>query len=285
MSIDYQLIKNWKLPEVKQSYTDKDSILYALSLGIGSEPLNTEDLKYIYEKELQAFPTMPVVLGFPGLWLNDPKTGVNYVHVVHGEQRLTLHDELPTSGTITSKSRVTHVVDKGADKGAIIIVRRDIYDDTGKLLATTDQTSFCRADGGFGGGDESPEALPKVPNREADAVEEIAISPQAASLYRLNGDWNPLHIDPEVAKKAGFNRPILHGLCTYGIAARAIIRNYCDGLSKRLVRHDVRFSSPVFSGETLVVEMWQQNDFEISFQAKVKERDAVVLSNGVSKVI
>ncbi|HZJ96411.1 MAG TPA: MaoC/PaaZ C-terminal domain-containing protein [Oligella sp.] len=284
MPIDYDLIKNWEFPEIEHTYTEKDTIIYALSLGIGHDPLDTKQLQYIYEKELKAFPTMAVILGYPGLWMTNPKAKINFLKVVHGEQRLTILKPLPKSGTIKAQSRVSHVIDKGVDKGALVIVERSIFDENGTLLAVTEQTTFCRADGGFGQGDESPSALPKPPASSPDAIEEIEIRPDAAVLYRLNADPNPLHIDPEIAKAAGFDKPILHGLCTYGLAAHALVKNYCDYQAEHLLRFDTRFSSPVFPGETLVVEMWQLNDEEISFQAKVKERDIVVLSNGIAKI-
>ncbi len=284
MTIDYPLIKNWQFPEIKHTYTEKDTMLYALSLGIGQDSLNPKQLQYVYEKELKAFPTMAVILGYPGLWMNNPETKINFLKIVHGEQRLRLHHPLPSSGTLNAKIRVSHVIDKGADKGALVIVERKIYDQDGTLLATTDQTTFCRADGGFGQSDEAPPALPKVPDRVADSVEELAILPQAAIIYRLNADPNPLHIDPDTAKAAGYDKPILHGLCTYGMVARAIVDTYCDSAAERLVRFDARFSAPVFPGETLVVEMWRQSETEILFQAKVKERGIIVLSNGISEV-
>lgn len=284
MAIDYPLIKNWKFPEIEHTYTEKDSILYALSLGIGHEPLDTKQLQYVYEKNLKAFPTMAVILGYPGLWMNNPETKINFLKIVHGEQRLTIHQALPSSGTIKAKIRVSHIIDKGADKGALVIVERKIFDEKGTLLATTDQTTFCRADGGFGQSDEAPPALPKTPTNAPDMVEEIKIHPEAAILYRLNADPNPLHIDPDTAKAAGFDKPILHGLCTYGMVAHAIVKNACDYQAERLVRFDARFSAPVFPGETLVVEMWRQSDTEILFQAKVKERGIIVLSNGFSEI-
>ena len=284
MPIDYDLIKNWNFPEIEHTYTEKDTILYALSLGIGHDPVDPEQLPYIYEKDLKAFPTMAVILGYPGLWMTDPKTKINFLKVVHGEQRLQILQPLPTSGTVKAQIKVSHVIDKGADKGALVIVERKIFDENNTLLAVTDQTTFCRGDGGFGQGDDSPEALPKPPVRTPDAIEEIQIRPDAAVLYRLNADPNPLHIDPETAKAAGFDKPILHGLCTYGMTAHAIVKNYCDYQAERLLRFDTRFSAPVFPGETLVVEMWQLNDNEISFQAKVKERDIIVLSNGISNI-
>ncbi|MFV9473919.1 MaoC/PaaZ C-terminal domain-containing protein [Advenella sp. RU8] len=284
MPLDYNLIKNWTFPDVVQEYTVKDSILYALGIGLGQDPLDENQLQFVYEKNIKAFPTMAVVLGYPGFWMQDPAAGITWVKLVHGEQRTTIHQPLPASGKLTGKIRVSHVIDKGADKGALVITERKLYDESDTLLATIEQTTFCRADGGFGISDEPPPALPKVPDTAPDQVCELSILPQAAILYRLNADPNPLHIDPAVASAAGYPQPILHGLCTYGIAAHAIMRTFCDYDPARLVRFDTRFSSPVYPGETLVCEMWKRNENEIQFQAKVKERNIVVLSNGFAEI-
>ena len=284
MPLDYNLIKNWTFPDVVQEYTVKDSILYALGIGLGQDPLDENQLQFVYEKNIKAFPTMAVVLGYPGFWMQDPAAGITWVKLVHGEQRTTIHRPLPPSGKLTGKIRVSHVIDKGAEKGALVITERKLYDEAGTLLATIEQTTFCRADGGFGVSDEPPPALPKVPETAPDQVCELPILPQAAILYRLNADPNPLHIDPAVAKAAGYPQPILHGLCTYGVAAHAIMKSFCDYDPARLVRFDTRFSAPVYPGETLVCEMWKRNENEIQFQAKVKERNIVVLSNGFAEI-
>ncbi|NYT78219.1 MaoC family dehydratase N-terminal domain-containing protein [Alcaligenaceae bacterium] len=285
MPLDYKLIKDWQFDDVRQSYTEKDSILYALSIGLGFDPLDPLQLPYVYEANLQVFPTMAAVLGYPGFWMQDPKAGITWVKLVHGEQRMAFHKPFPVAGEVIGRSRITHVIDKGADKGALVVAERKIYNAADEsLLATVEQTTFCRADGGFGQGDTPPHALPKVPDTQPDYVCSLATLPQAALLYRLNADPNPLHVDPQVAIKAGYPKPILHGLCTYGVAAHAIVKTLCDYDASRLTRLDTRFSSPVYPGETLVVEMWQAEGGRVQFQAKVAERDVVVLSNGVAEV-
>lgn len=285
MALDYELIKNWAFKDVEQSYTEKDVILYALGIGLGHDPLDEKQLNFVYEKNLKAFPTLGAVLGFPGLWMREPGTGIDYVKVVHGEQRMQFHKPFAPSGQVVGRSRVTHVIDKGADKGAIVIVERNIHDmsdDT--LLATVQQTSFLRGDGGFGTADTPPEALPKVPEHSPDYRCSLPTLPQAALLYRLNADPNPLHIDPQVAQRAGYPKPILHGLCTYGVAAHAIVKTLCDYDPSRLMRFDTRFSAPVYPGETLEVAMWKRDDGVVQFQAKVVERDIVVLNNGLAQL-
>lgn len=285
MALDYQLIKNWKFEDVHQTYTEKDVILYALSIGLGQDQLDIGQLNFVYEKNLHVFPTMGAVLGYPGFWMSDPKAGITWVKLVHGEERMRFHKPFPTSGKLIGRNRVTHVIDKGADKGALVIVERSLHDAADEsLLAVVTMTTFCRADGGFGISDPAPEPLPKVPERAPDYRCTLPTQPQAALLYRLNGDPNPLHVDPQVAQNAGYPAPILHGLCTYGIAAHALIKTLCDYDPARLYRFDTRFSSPVYPGETLLVDIWKGSDDLVQFQARVVERDIVVLSNGVAGI-
>ena len=285
MPLDYKLIKNWAFNDVEQTYTEKDVMLYALGIGLGHNPLDAKQLDFVYEKNLKVFPTIGSVLAFQGFWMRDPRAGITWVKLVHGEQRMRFHKPFSPSATVRGKIRVTHVVDKGADKGAIVVVERDIYDASdNSVLVTVQQTTFLRADGGFGVSDPAPEPLPKVPERAPDHICTLPTLPQAALLYRLNGDINPLHVDPEVADKAGFPKPILHGLCTYGVAAHAVLKTFCDYDPARLSRFDVRFSAPVYPGETIVVEMWKGEGSVVHFQAKVAERDVLVLSNGAAEV-
>ena len=282
--MDYQRIKNWVFPEVDRTYTENDSILYALGIGFGQEPTHPDHLKYVYEQNMQAFPTMAVVLGYPGFWMKDPKAGINWVKLVHGEQRLTIHQPLPPAGRVIGRTRITHVIDKGADKGALVLSERTLHDQDGTHLVTISSTTFCRGDGGLSHSDESPPALEATPDREPDVVCALPTLPQAALIYRLCADNNPLHADPVVAKNAGFPRPILHGLCTYGVAARAIVQAACNNDATRLTALHTRFSSPVFPGETLVCEIWHDGDHAVRFRAKVAERDIVVLSHGYAGI-
>ena len=283
MPLKYDTIKNWRFDEIRHTYTEKDTILYALGIGLGEDPLDPGQLRHVYEKDLRAYPTMGVVLGYPGFWMRDPRAGIDWVRLVHGEQRLVLHAPLPAHGTVISRNRITHVIDKGADKGALVIIERTLRDEAGALLATQAQTTFCRGDGGFGQGDAPPPALPAAPGRAPDKQLQLRVSPRAALIYRLSADMNPLHADPGIARKAGFERPILHGLCTYGMAARAVVQAWAGGEAARLVQLDVRFSSPVFPGETLAFDMWQEDD-EIRFTARSVERNVQTLNCGVAKV-
>ena len=281
MPFNYDTLINWPFVEVEHSYSRRDTMLYALGLGFGSEPTDQEQLKYVYEKDLQTFPTMAVVLGHPGNWMSDPKAGINMVKVLHGEQHLTIHKDLPAEGTIIGQTKVLDVIDKGTDKGALISVQRTLYEkSTGDLLNTQIAIIFARGNGGFGGPSNKSLPVPKeIPDRAPDSHEDLFIGTHAALLYRLSGDYNPLHSDPEIAKKAGFEKPILHGLATYGVAARAVQMALKDTSSSRLTSFNARFSAPVFPGETLRTEIWHQQD-NIIFSASALERNVTVLNNG-----
>lgn len=284
MAIDYARLKAWPFRDVERTYTEKDTILYALGLGYGYDPTDERQLQFVYEKNLKALPTMPVVLGYPGFWVKDPAAGIDWVKIVHGEQSLTLHRPIPAAGTIVGRTRIKALVDKGKDKGALLIQERSIVDKaSGALLATLDHTTFCRGDGGFGKGDAAPPPPPAVPDGAPDASCDLPTLPQAALIYRLCADNNPLHADPAVAKAAGFPRPILHGLCSYGVAGHAILKTFCAYDPARLKGLSLRFSAPVFPGETIRTEMWNRGD-TILFRSRVVERNVVVLNNGVASI-
>ena len=281
MPLDYDTLLNWPFEEVEHSYSKRDTMLYALGLGFGSDPNDQGQLTYVYEKSLKSFPTMAVVLGHPGNWMTNPKAGINMVKVLHGEQHLTIHKDLPIEGTIVGQTKVLDVIDKGSDRGALISIQRTIYEkSTGDLLNTQIAVIFARGNGGFGG--PSGKSLPRpqeIPERAPDCHEDLFIGSHAALLYRLNGDYNPLHSDPEIARSAGFDQPILHGLATYGVAARALMLSLRDGTSTRFTSFNARFSAPVFPGETLRTEMWHEPDV-IIFRASVLDRGVTVLNNG-----
>ena len=280
MALDPQALKNWVFDERRQTFSDRDTLLYALSLGFGSDPLNAKELPFVYEQQLRAVPTMAAVLCHLGSWIGDTRTGATRAKVVHGEQRMIFHAPLPPAGNLVARSCVLGVQDKGADKGALVHVERVIANaDNGQDLVTIVQTSFCRADGGFGTSFGPAFELHSLPLRTPDLILETSTRADAALLYRLNVDRNPLHADPVAAERAGFPRPILHGLCTYGISARMILTRLLDYQPERLLSLDVRFSSVVYPGETLAFEFWL-DDKTVSFQAFSKERGKKVLDNG-----
>jgi acyl dehydratase len=287
--LNYEAVKNWPIEDVTQTYSERDVMLYALGLGLGSDPLDAQQLRYVYEKDLQAMPTCAAAFAWPKSWMRDPRTGIDYLKLVHGEQDVRFLRPMPVAGTIVSKTRVSRISDKGAGKGAIVELMRDISNaSTGEALAQVRQVTFLRGDGGFsaesGASDAPPEALEPVPERAPDEECVCATGQQAALIYRLSGDANPLHADPEIASKAGFPRPILHGLATYGIAGYAAIRTFAGNDAARLKRLALRLTSPVFPGEALRFQFWRDGDTRLHLRARVDARDVVVLNNGIVEI-
>jgi acyl dehydratase len=277
MAINYDEIMQLKASGLPFSYRDRDTMLYALGIGFGRDPLNEAELPFVYENGLRTVPTLSTVVSWGSAIIG--KSGINYLYVLHGEQRLTVHRPMPVAAEILADERITGAFDKG-EKGAIVLVEKTLrLKDTGEKLCTLTATTVARRDGGFGGPKEgAPEPHP-LPTRAPDLVQACDTRPDQAFLYALSGDRNPLHRDPKVAKLAGFPRPILHGLCTYGIACRAIISTVCQYDPDRIAGFDARFSAPVFPGETIVTEIWVDGRV-VSFRSKVKERDLVVINNG-----
>jgi len=288
MAIDYHSLRAWAIPGQVSPYTDNDCIRYALSLGFGADPMDEGDLPFAFEEGLRVVPTFLATVGAPGAWATDPGTGIDWMQILHGEHRMRFFAVPAANGAVRSQTRVSRVVDKGAGRGALVVTERRVTDEaSGALLATVEHVSFCRANGGFATadvpGDTAPEALPAVPQREPDQVMSMPTLPSAALLYRLNGDRNPIHALPATARKAGFDRPILHGLCTYGMAARALLKLACGGEPSRLASLSVRFSAPFVPGETLRVEIWK-GEGQVQFRALAGERNVVVLSHGVAEI-
>ena len=280
MTIVYEKLMALDIPPAEQTYTAKDCMLYALGLGFGLDPLDEQQLPFVYEKNLKALPMMAVVLGYPGFWVKDLDTGIDWVKIVNGEQGVTLHAPLKGANTVIGKQRIVEVIDKGAGKGALVLSERKVTDKaTGALIATVTQTTFCRADGGFGGPPRQAPAPHEIPARAPDTVCDLATRPEAALIYRLSGDRNPLHADPAIAKQAGFPRPIMHGLGNFGIAGHAVLKTFCGYDPPKLAAFACRFSAPVFPGETLRTEMWRGGSI-VSFRSRVVERDVVAVNNG-----
>ena len=285
MTIDPDKLYNWPFEEIEQVYTNRDAIVYALGLGFNSDPINEGQLDFTFEeRDFKTVPTMAAVLCSPGFWLRDPESGIIWQKVLHGEQAIELHRPLPPSASLKARTRITDIIDKGEGKGALIFTERTLVDvATNEALATLKSTTFARGDGGF---EKTSRSQPKphvLPDRNPDEVCDLPTLPQAALIYRLSGDLNPLHADPKVAAEAGFDRPILHGLCTLGVSGHAILKTYCGYDPGKFKSLKLRFSSPVFPGETIRTEMWRDGD-QISFRARALERDIVVLNNGLSIV-
>ena len=290
MPIFYPDILDQKTAARTFTYGDKDVMLYALGVGMGRDPMDETELAFVYEKGLKVIPTAATVLssagGRPARGADqvEQKPGhrasvINFLMVVHGEQKVELHRPLPTSGTFTAQGRTIGAYDKGKDKGAVIINETVWTDEAGEKVATLTGSTFARGDGGFGGPSEGQPEPHEIPSRKADLSVDISTREDQALLYRLNGDRNPLHSDPESAKRSGFPRPILHGLCTYGITCRAVLQAITGFDPDQIASHQARFSAPVFPGDTITVDLWRDGPV-ISFEARVKERGATVIKNG-----
>jgi acyl dehydratase len=279
MPIDYDKLLAAKVPDVEHTYAEKDAILYALGVGLGRDPMDEDELAFVYEKNLKVLPSFASVLGYTPFWLREV-ADVDFVKAVHGEQGVVLHRPVPPRGKVVGITRVLDAVDKGPGKGAVVYSERRIVEQgTRAPIATLTQTTFLRGDGGFGGPQRASPGPHVLPDRPPDMMCDLPTRPEAALIYRLSGDTNPLHADPAHARAAGFPRPILHGLATFGVACHALLKSVCNYESSRLRSMQGRFSAPVFPSETIRTEMWRDGTV-VSFRARVVERDAVAVSNG-----
>lgn len=277
----YDELIELRFPELVHSYTERDTILYALGVGAGADPLDPLELQHTFEDRLKVIPSMAVILAYPGFWYRNLPTGLDYVRTVHASERFEIHHPLPTAATVVARPSIVAIHDKGEGRGALVVSRRDIRcQTTGLVFATVTQTAFCRSDGGLGGPSSSPPPPHPIPERAPDLQVEMPISRRAALIYRLSGDDNPLHVDPAFADDAGFPAPILHGLCTYGHVARAILRNCCKP-NLHLTMMDCRFTGVVYPGDTLSVDLWQDAD-TVTFRAHVAGRK--VIDNGEARL-
>jgi acyl dehydratase len=268
MPIDVSYVGK-KLSGVTQSWNQKDVMLYALGIGCG-----TDDLKFTYERELEVLPTFAVVPAFPAMLNLGGAMQVNPAMVLHGEQAIELTaGAIPTEATVTTAPTIKAVYDKV--KGAVVVVSTESVDEKGKVLFRGTSSIFVRGEGGFGG-DRGPSGARNVPpDRKPDKSIAYKTLPQQALVYRLSGDMNPLHADPDFAKMGGFDRPILHGLCTFGHAGRAVLAAYCDNDPKRMKTFEVRFSGVVYPGETITTDMWEVEKGRIVFTARTERGEAL----------
>jgi acyl dehydratase len=281
--IDPQRLLDLEFPEIRHTFTRRDTILYALGVGIGCDPLDPERLRFVYEQDLVALPTMAVTLAYPGYWYRDLDTGLDHQRTVHASESITIHATLPVEGTVVARPRVIDVVDKGRERGALVVSERDILDAaSGRRLATVRQTAMCRGDGGFSREPRKGERPAPLPDRAPDRSLTLPTSPQAALIYRLSGDPNPLHIDPEFARAAGFPSPVLHGLATMGLICHAAVRLALDGAPERLRTMNCRFTAPVYPGDAIGCSFWR-TETEWTFCASVAER--VVALGGLAETI
>ncbi|HEY4982887.1 MAG TPA: MaoC/PaaZ C-terminal domain-containing protein [Pseudolabrys sp.] len=284
MPLDYEKLLALKIPDVEHDYGPKDCILYALGLGLGQDPINADELAFVYEKQVKVLPTFALVQGYSAYWLRQADLGVTWTKVVHGEQGLVLHQQVAPQAMVIGRTRIVDIVDKGEGRGALVYSERAISDKaTGRPLATLTQTAFCRADGGFGGPRREAPPPHALPERAPDVTCDLPTRPEMALIYRMSGDVNPLHVDPDFAKAAGFPRPILHGLATFGVAGHALLKAVCGYDPARITAIAGRFSAPVFPGETIRTEIWRDGGV-VSFRARAVERDVIAIDNGRAEV-
>ncbi|UTD28730.1 MaoC/PaaZ C-terminal domain-containing protein [Bradyrhizobium sp. WD16] len=283
MAIDYPAILSMKREGEAYAYTDREVMLYAVGIGMGADPMDERELGFVNEAAFHPRPlkVMPTFASVAAWGAGPGDLGINRLLLVDGERDISFHRPLPVAAKITADSRVVAAYDKGKDKGAVIIRETVLRDESGDKLATLVGAAFARGDGGFGGPSDGQPPPHKVPSRAPDRSVDIVTRPDQALTYRLCGDRNPLHSDPEFARRAGFPRPILHGMCTYGLTCRAVLQTYADYDPAAFRRHAVRFSSPVFPGETVTVDLWKDGEV-VSFEARVRVRNVTVIKNGMT---
>jgi len=281
--IAYPGILDVRAGDVPTPWSDRDAILYALSIGAAADPLDRGELSLVWEQGLQVIPTFCTVISSARLVI--PRLDLNQQRILAGGQSVTMHRPMPaTSATAVSDARVRAVYDKGADKGAVVEIENVLKDRAGGTpIATLVTTLFARGDGGCGAPNAGQPPVHRVPDRLPDARIELPTTIGQALLYRLNGDRHPLHIDPDFAVRAGFARPIMHGLCTFGITCRGVMLAFAGNDPIRIVSHEARFSGSIYPGETIAMRLWRDDDV-ISFEATVKERGTPVISGGRARL-
>jgi acyl dehydratase len=282
MPIDPKKALGAKMGEGSYSWTRDQVILYHLGVGAGNPPTDPGELEYTYEKNLKVLPSFGVipVFGALGGLGNTPGLEFNFAMLLHGEQDIEIHQPIPPEATVTSAGEVVGIYDKG--KAALVVLEVKTRDEADKPLFTNRFSLFLRGEGGFGG-ESGPKAGNAAPDRKPDGVVETPTLPQQALIYRLSGDKNPLHADPEFAKMAGFDTPIIHGLCSFGIVCKAIVDEVLGGDVTRVARYQARFAGVGFPGETYRSSYWREGD-KVLIQAKSKERDAPIISNAAITV-
>ncbi|MCC0054536.1 MAG: MaoC family dehydratase N-terminal domain-containing protein [Rhodobiaceae bacterium] len=282
MAFDPEKLKNWSFPDIRHRYTARDAIIYALGVGLPLTQGDSEDLNFLLEDRLKVVPTFAVTLASPGMWVRTPELGIDWVKLLHAGQAASFETPLPAEAEVIGKARIKSLHDRGPEKGAICVVERRIEDAvSGTLYCTIDQTVIMRGNGGFGGDAPPKDAKPTPPDRAADLVETVNLSPRAALIYRLSGDVNPLHADYEVARKAGFDRPIMHGLGSYGTTGALIVMRFCDGDPARLKDLSLRFSGVIYPGDEIVFSFWKEGS-DVLFEAVVGDRK--VLDQGKARI-
>jgi acyl dehydratase len=272
-------LKSHAFAPIEHDLTFRDTIIYALGLGYGFDPVDPAQLQFVYEDGLKAVPSMCCVMGYAGFWMREPHLEIDWVKLLHGEHYFEIHRPLPVEGRLTARHQVTGVEDKGLGRGAIVHFEKELYDVKGEKLATIRQSNFCRGDGGCGSFGKTAVERPPLPDGPPDATFEIPTSRQIALLYRLSGDYNPVHADPVTARAGGFHEPWIAGMCSMGMATRAVIARFCDDQPERIRSMFVRFRNVCFPGETMRYEFYRTAT-GARFRVVCLERDAVILDRG-----
>ncbi|HMO48359.1 MAG TPA: MaoC/PaaZ C-terminal domain-containing protein [Rubrivivax sp.] len=287
MALDIERLLHWREPPLRQAYDAAHTMRYALGIGLGYDPADAMALRHVFERTLVALPTLATVLAARFGWLYRTDAGVTPSQCVHVGQTLRMHGPLPPEGEVIGTLEVTGIEEKGKDRGALVFFRRELRDaSSGQLLCTLDADMFCRADGAqrasYG---HIPASHAPLPAREADLQIDTPTLPQQALLFRLSGDFNAIHADPGAARAAGFERPLLHGLSSYGAVAYALLRPFAEGDADRLVRIEARFARPVFPGELLRTEAWADEPGRVRFRTTVPQRSVTVLDQGLAEFL
>jgi len=284
--MDRALLRAFDSGDVLQAYGPRECILYALGVGLGLSPLDHEELAYLVEDGLRVLPTMVSVLATAGEWMKaHPEFGIRWKQALHGSEHIVVHRPLAAQGLLIGRTRVTGIVDKGADKGAVLALCKTLRSaDDGEPVATCHRQLFLRGHGGFATvddpGDRIDGAGPARPAASPSHCLDVATRCDQALLHRLFGDLNPLHSDPSFARQAGYSRPILHGLSTLGTVCRALARQFCGDEPSCLRELHARFAGPVYPGERLQVQCWQTGPAEAVFEATIVERGTPALRQG-----
>jgi acyl dehydratase len=280
--VNLEYVRKLSLATISQRYDARDSALYALSLGMGSDPTDRDELPYVYEGNGPlAVPSQCVTLCWPPFWHQEPEAGIAWRRILHGEQSFVLLRPVPVEGHVEAEHRVIASSDKGEERGSVLYTGHDIREHaTGQPLAKMIAAEFLRDDGGCGSFGEPPALTrPLAPDAKAIAVYDYKTSTQAALLYRqASFDYMPIHADPDLARDAGFERPISHGLNTFGLACRAALKHFVPRQPEKLVSMSVRFAAPAYPGDTIRVELFSGG--AVRFRARAVERDVVVLDRG-----
>lgn len=281
--LNTEKLLSYPIPQTRDDYDPRDVIIYALGVGAGLTS-EIDETSLVFERNLQVLPTMALVLGTPGFWAMDPGSGLDWLSILHGEQRLKIHAPLEPVGTLIGTTKVTDLADKGPGKPALIRARKEVRTLSGVLVAETSEIWFVQGAGGFGGERSLPaEPQSQIPDRDPDFAISLPTCLAQAAIYRLSGDRNPLHIDPDTAASVGFDRPILHGLGTMGIVSRALVHAACGGVASSLCEMNVRFTAPVYPGDTINTHIWKDGD-TLHFRAYRNGFEQCVIDNGFAKI-